>query len=64
MKKIISILLLGTCVFPALAQDLSHPWTLRECTDWAMDHNINLLQQGNNLKQRAIDLENAKKVLE
>lgn len=60
MKKIISILLLGACVFPALAQDLSHPWTLRECTDWAMDHNINLLQQGNNLKQRAIDLENAK----
>lgn len=60
MKKIISILLLGACVFPALAQDLSHPWTLRECTDWAMDHNINLLQQGNNLKQRTIDLENAK----
>ena len=60
MKKIISILLLGACVFPAPAQDLSHPWTLRECTDWAMDHNINLLQQGNNLKQRTIDLENAK----
>ncbi len=60
MKKIISLLLLGACAIPALAQDLSHPWTLRECTDWAMDHNINLLQQGNNLKQRTIDLENAK----
>ncbi len=35
--------------------DLSHPWTLRECTSWAMDHNLTVAQQELSLENRKID---------
>lgn len=27
------------------APDFSHPWTLQECTDWAMEHNLTVARQ-------------------
>ena len=35
--------------------DLSHPWTLRECTAWAMDHNLTVAQQEISLENQKID---------
>ena len=35
--------------------DLSHPWTLAQCIDWAMENNLTVLQQEDNLQGREID---------
>ena len=35
--------------------DFSHPWTLAECTSWAMDHNLTVAQQANSVEGREID---------
>ena len=35
--------------------DLTHPWTLAECTAWAMDHNLTVAQQVNSVESREID---------
>lgn len=35
--------------------DLSHPWTLARCIDWAMENNLTVLQQEDNLQGREID---------
>ena len=35
--------------------DLSHPWTLAECTSWAMDHNLTVAQQMSSVTSREID---------
>lgn len=35
--------------------DFSHPWTLAECTSWAMDHNLTVAQQANSVESREID---------
>lgn len=35
--------------------DFSHPWTLAECTAWAMDHNLTVAQQVNSVEGREID---------
>ena len=40
--------------------DLSHPWTLRECTAWAMDHNLTVAQQEISLENQRIDENTAK----
>lgn len=39
--------------------DLSHPWTLPECIDWAMDHNLNVVRQAATLESQEIDLNTA-----
>ena len=60
MKRTLALFLALALAPGAFAQDLSRPWTLKECTQWAMDHNISLHQQENSLKQREIELENAR----
>ena len=35
--------------------DLSRPWTLAQCIDWAMENNLTVLQQEDNLQGREID---------
>ena len=55
MKRILLALAL---LSPALAgaQDLRHPWTLRECLDWALEHNLTVKQSELNVAQREIQL--------
>ena len=59
MKRIFLALAL---LVPALAgaQDLSHPWTLQECLDWALEHNLNVKQSELNVAQREIQLNTSK----
>ena len=35
--------------------DLSHPWTLQECTEWALDHNLSLATQQVSVEGKRID---------
>ena len=35
--------------------DLSRPWSLAQCMDWAMENNLTVLQQEDNLQGREID---------
>ena len=42
---------------PASAQQ---SWTLRQCADYAVEHNISIKQKGNQRKQRDIQLSTAK----
>lgn len=35
--------------------DISHPWTLKECTDWALEHNLTVAQQEITLEKSAVD---------
>ena len=44
----------------ATAQDLSHPWTLQECLDWALEHNLTVKQSEINVQQREIQLNTSK----
>ena len=51
---------------PALSQapgdslpDLSHPWTLQECIDWAMENNLTVASQELNVAQRESDKKTA-----
>ena len=44
----------------AASPDLSHPWSLKECIDYAMEHNLNIKQQQNTLGQRELALSTAK----
>ena len=56
-------ILLALALFaPALAgaQDLRHPWTLQECLEWALDHNLTVKQSELNVSQREIQLNTAK----
>ena len=58
MKRILLALSLLT---PALAgaQDLRHPWTLRECLDWALEHNLTVKQSELNVTQQEIQTNTA-----
>ena len=51
-------LLLAALLAPVLssAQDLRHPWTLQECLDWALEHNLTVKQSALNVSQREIQL--------
>ncbi len=42
------------------AQDLSRPWTLQECLDWALEHNLTVKQGENTVAQQEIRLNTAK----
>ena len=39
--------------------DLSHPWSLQECTQWALDHNLTVAQQAASLESRNIEKNSA-----
>ena len=59
MKKIIVILVLLVSLvqLDGLAQA---PWTLRQCCEYAVEHNIAIRQQANQRDQQALQLESAK----
>ena len=59
MKKFLILVLL---VVLARLDILAQPrqWTLRECCDYAVSHNISIKQQENQLRQRELQLETAK----
>ena len=49
------------CLFPLLPLGAQpRQWTLRECCDYAVEHNISVKQQENQLLQRELQLETAK----
>ena len=55
MKKVI----LCCCIAAAFAQPISaqdKPWSLSECCDYAISHNISIHQKTNSSRQMAIDL--------
>ncbi len=58
MKKTIALIAL-LLPLAATAQDRG-PWTLRECIDYALEHNISLKQQDLQVKQQEIQLDMAK----
>lgn len=39
--------------------DLGHPWTLSECMDWALEHNLSVVQQEMTRQNSEIDLNTA-----
>ena len=39
--------------------DLSHPWTLQECTEWALDHNLTIASQEVSVEGKKIDKNSA-----
>ena len=55
MKRIFLTLALLAPVL-AGAQDIRHPWTLRECLDWALEHNLTVKQSALNVAQQEIQL--------
>ena len=58
MKRILIALAL---LSPALAgaQDLRHPWTLQDCLDWALEHNLTVKQSELNVAQQEIQVNTA-----
>ena len=59
MKKLIPICLMGL-IGPIGLHAQPKQWTLRECCDYAVSHNISIKQQENQLRQRELQLETAK----
>jgi len=40
---------------PAPQPELNHPWTLQECTEWALEHNLTVATQAATVAGREID---------
>ena len=59
MKKLIPICLMGL-MGPISLHAQPKQWTLRECCDYAVSHNISVKQQENLLRQRELQLSTAK----
>lgn len=59
MKKLIPICLMGL-MGPISLHAQPKQWTLRECCDYAVSHNISVKQQENQLRQRELQLSTAK----
>ena len=57
---IATIIALAMAVDSVAVPDLSHPWTLAECTDWALEHNLSVVQQEMSRQNSEIDLNTAK----
>lgn len=55
--KTITYLLAGTLALPASAQQA---WDLRQCIDYAIEHNLTIKQQEENRNQSEVDLHTAK----
>ena len=58
MKRIVLCLALLAPMLSS-AQDLRHPWNLRECLDWALEHNLTVKQSELNVAQREIQANTA-----
>ena len=58
--KTLVILALALLAGEAPQPDFSHPWTLTECTRWALENNLTVQQQALTLEQRELDLSTAK----
>lgn len=56
MKKII---ILSLAIISLKAQAQQVPWTLQQCIDYALEHNISVKQSELNVQQREIDLNTA-----
>ena len=40
--------------------DLSHPWSLQDCMDWALEHNLSVVQQELSTQSKDVDRNTAK----
>ena len=62
MKRIVILTLALCAAFTASAQPsaLGSPWSLRECIQYALDHNLSVQQGALQVQQREIDLNTAK----
>ena len=58
MKKVLTCLVFAALLSQPLSAQQS--WTLRQCADYAVEHNISIKQKGNQRKQRDIQLSTAK----
>ena len=58
--KTISILVLLVSLVGLDAQAETKQWSLRECCDYAVDHNISIKQQQNQCRQQELQLSTAK----
>ena len=54
------IVALAVAVDSLATPDLSHPWSLQECTSWALEHNLSVVQQEMSRQSSEIDLNTAK----
>jgi len=55
MKALLLVLALAAGVGEEDMPDFSRPWTLRQCTEWAMDHNLTVARQEDNVAGREIE---------
>jgi outer membrane protein len=53
------IIALAVAVDSVATPDLGHPWTLAECMDWALEHNLSVVQQEMSRQSSEIDLNSA-----
>ena len=53
------VLALAVAADSLAAPDFSHPWTIQECTDWAMEHNLSVVQQKLSVESSQVDLNSA-----
>ena len=61
MKKQKSLILIASLIALIHLDGLAQaPWSLRQCCDYAVEHNIAIRQQANQRDQQALQLENAK----
>ena len=50
-----SILIAFALMQAVEAPATDHPWTLQECTEWALEHNLTVATQAATVEGRAID---------
>ena len=53
------IVALAVAIDSVATPDLGHPWTLEECIDWALEHNLSVVQQEMSRESSEIDLNSA-----
>ena len=53
------IIALAVAVDSVATPNLGHPWTLSECMDWALEHNLSVVQQEMSRQSSEIDLNTA-----
>ena len=58
MKKNISMCLIG--LIGPISLNAQTPWTLRQCADYAVEHNISIKQRENSCEQSVLQLSTAK----
>lgn len=59
MKQILSILMAAVVGIGAQAQERQVPWSLADCVEYALEHNISVRQQEISVAQKEIDLNTA-----